>query len=89
MRVLVVDPNKKSLKAMNNRIQALYPDECICIHSNPIEAWKDIITNGIDVLFTKIDMPQYSGYELASMAKKRNKDVKVSFVSANGKEVIG
>ena len=89
MRIVIVDPDRRTQNQVINQIKNKFESNDLHVFENPIDAWKDIVINDVDYLFTKIEMPRYSGYELATMAKKKKRSIEINFISADGKDFIG
>ena len=55
---------------------------------DPFAVWKHIVLYDTDVLYTKVIMPHYTGYELATMVKRQNNNIRVVFTSKDGTQFL-
>lgn len=84
----IVDDNFEELKEIYELIASFLEMELIEANISTYHRSTDFpLESKFDVLFLDIDMPDFSGFELAKDYKKMNKDVQIIFVT-NHKELV-
>jgi DNA-binding response OmpR family regulator len=79
-KILSVDDDPKILKAFESAIQQKGYE--ILITTDPNEVGKILGENNIDLVMLDVRMPQKSGFDVFRELKKKNKKLKVLFVTA-------
>lgn len=83
MKILLVDDEELQLLRLNNEVKkVLPPDTEYFSYQNPVQALKESKALKIDIAFLDIEMPGYTGIQLAKELKKINPLVNIIFVTA-------
>ncbi|MCF0117081.1 MAG: hypothetical protein HUJ61_03415 [Bacilli bacterium] len=88
MRIVIVDPNKRTNKNVMSIVNKLYSQISCSIFHDVSSACKAIESEGVDHLFTKVDIDDFGEYELAKAAKSVNDKVKISLLAPRGNKII-
>ena len=76
---LIVDDEPVARDILENHLQKVAAVNVVATCKNAIEAFNEINSNKIDLIFLDINMPEISGL---SFAKSINKNIKVIFTTA-------
>ena len=76
---IIVDDEPMAREILENHLQKIEAVTIVATCKNAIEAFNEINSNQIDLLFLDINMPEISGL---SFAKSINKNIKVIFTTA-------
>ncbi|PHQ57251.1 MAG: DNA-binding response regulator [Lutibacter sp.] len=79
VKCLIVDDEPIAREILENHLQKINGIEVVSTCKNAIEAFNEINTSTIDLIFLDINMPEISGL---SFAKSINKNIKVIFTTA-------
>lgn len=79
VQCLIIDDEPIAREILENHLQKIEAINVVATCKNAIEAFNEINTNQIDLLFLDINMPEISGL---SFAKSINKNIKVIFTTA-------
>ncbi|MBP5684060.1 MAG: response regulator [Bacilli bacterium] len=82
MKILLVDDEELQLLRLKNVVSKIMPNEELLCYTNPKEALDSTIDEEIGIAFLDIEMPLFSGIDLAKKLKKNNPQVNVIFVTA-------
>ena len=82
MKILLVDDEELQLLRLKNVVSKIMPNEELLCYTNPKEALDSTINEEIGIAFLDIEMPLFSGIDLAKKLKKNNPQVNVIFVTA-------
>ena len=82
MKILLVDDEELQLLRLKNVVSKIMPNEELLCYTNPKEALDSTIDEEIGIAFLDIEMPLFSGIDLAKKLKKKNPLVNVIFVTA-------
>lgn len=81
MKVVIVDDEKIILDGVKRTILKVYPDFEINCFTNPNEAINFINKNSCDVALLDIQMPEFSGIELAKKIKSLKEGINIIFIT--------
>ncbi|HKJ06328.1 MAG TPA: response regulator, partial [Flavobacteriaceae bacterium] len=76
---IIVDDEPVAREILENHLQKVKAVNVVATCKNAIEAFNEINSNAIDLIFLDINMPEISGL---SFAKSINKKIKVIFTTA-------
>ena len=81
MKIMVVDDDCESLKAMKYALELI---DCDFQSSNdPVDAIIKLMSNEFDVIITDINMPYLNGFQLARVIKRMKPEIKFVFMSGS------
>lgn len=83
MRVGLVDDRQIDLEKMQGIISNMDQVEIVFATTSAATAYEEIKKRSIDLLIADIEMPQFSGYELADIIHSHALNIAVIFVTAN------
>ena len=81
MRVLAVDDDKASIKALQGFLSSLMPDAECFYYDEPLSALAKARDTEIDIAFLDVKMPELSGLDLAQYLVELNPFVNLIFFS--------
>jgi two-component system, LytTR family, response regulator len=79
IKCIIVDDEPIAREILENHLQKIDVIKVVTTCKNAIEAFNEISSNAIDLIFLDINMPEISGL---SFAKSINKNIKVIFTTA-------
>ena len=79
---LVVDNEPAAVRGLKRTIEKLYPNMTVLTAKGSEEALKIFRENDVQIVLTDIEMPKFSGIELAQKIKLEKSDVNIIYVTA-------
>lgn len=82
MITMLIDPNAE--QAAETKSYLKESGDKIIVFCDPMEAVKYGYNHEVDVVYTEVDMPRMSGFDMIRLLRKRYTDIKVYFVTGSG-----
>ena len=81
MEVILVINDRKERMDLKQKVQSVYPKDCVSAFRSGEDALEYAKNRQIDVCFTEIVLIRMSGIALAKELRKSNDQVKINFIS--------
>ncbi len=87
MKIVILDDSTKTRVVIESFLEDFgVQDSEVFLYENGYEALDFIKQNGVDIIFSNINMPYMSGFEFAELVFKVLPDLKSSFFAISGDE---
>lgn len=81
MDILIVESDKKILKALRENVTEIYPDSQIFAFSDAKKALEFANWQPVDICFTEVNAGKVSGFALTKAVREQNSDATVNFIA--------
>ena len=81
IKIVLIDSDESSLLKIKNLLIKFDEVEVIGVFEDASEGFNFILDTEIDLAFVQIELPRFSGLEIAEEASKRGLDVKIILIS--------
>lgn len=88
LRVVLIDDEQNALDYLSELLLPYDDIEVVGAYSNPVTGIERILQDGVDLVFLDINMPDFSGIDVATELRKHNQNIFIVFVTAHDQYAI-